>query len=162
DRHMTLSGSARKSELSSVDSVAVADPSTVTIKMKQPFVPLTAVLADRAGMIMSSAALKASGDNFGTNPVCVGPFKFATRVAADRRVRQAFELSLDRAAINTVVFRGQFSPACGPISPASPFTSDAAQSCPKHDPAAARKLLADAGATVPVKVSMVLANTPEE
>ncbi len=59
DRHMTLSGSARKSELSSVDSVAVADPSTVTFKLKQPFVPLTAVLADRAGMIMSPAALKA-------------------------------------------------------------------------------------------------------
>jgi peptide/nickel transport system substrate-binding protein len=264
DRHMNLSGSARKSELSSVDSVAVTDPSTVMFKMKQPNVALTAVLADRAGMIMSPAALKASGDSFATNPVCVGPFKFATRVAqdrievvkdlnyydagkvhldrvvyriiadattrfnnlrsgdvdvldtvaatdvdalkadsalrllssdslgyqgitvnlgnvngvgkpagllaspyagplaADRRVRQAFELSLDRAAINTVVFRGQFSPACGPISPASPFTSDAVQACPKHDPAAARRLLADAGATVPVKVSMVLANTPEE
>src|SRR2546429_8109368 len=68
DRHMTLSGSARKSELSSVASVDVADPATVSIKLKTPFVPLTAVLADRSGMIMSPAALKTAGDNFGTNP----------------------------------------------------------------------------------------------
>src|SRR2546423_15653427 len=81
---MTLSGSARKSELSSVDNVAVVDPATVALTLKKPFVPLTATLADRAGMIMSPAALKSEGENFGTNPVCVGPFKFATRVAQDR------------------------------------------------------------------------------
>ena len=84
DRHMTLSGSARKTELSSVASVSVTDPATVSIALKSPFVPLTAVLADRSGMIMSPAALKSAGANFGTNPVCVGPFKFATRVAQDR------------------------------------------------------------------------------
>ena len=84
DRHMTLSGSARKTELSSVASVSVVDPSTVSIAMKTPFVPLTAVLADRAGMIMSPTALKAEGADFGTKPVCVGPFKFSSRVAQDR------------------------------------------------------------------------------
>jgi peptide/nickel transport system substrate-binding protein len=264
DRHMTLTGSARKTELSSVAAVAVTDPSTVTITLKQPFTPLTAILADRAGMIMSPTALKSEGDaNFGTHPVCVGPFKFATRVAQDRIevvkdpnyydagkvlldkivyriiadpttrfnnlrsgdvdvldavaatdvdaliaepklellssdslgyqgitinlgnvdgvgkpaaalpaslsgplasnavVRRAFELGLDRVAINTVVFRGKYSPACGPISPASPFSSDAAQACPKHDPAAAKALLAQAGVVAPVKVSMVIGNTPD-
>src|SRR5256714_142204 len=84
DRHMTLSGSARKTELSSVASVDAVDPSTVSIKLKAPFVPLTAVLADRAGMVMSPTALKAEGDKFAANPVCVGPFKFSTRVAQDR------------------------------------------------------------------------------
>ena len=50
-----------------------------------PFTPLTAVLADRAGMIMSPTALKNERRrNFATNPVCVGPFKFASRVAQDR------------------------------------------------------------------------------
>jgi len=263
DRHRTLTGSARTSELSSVDSVDVVDPATVSIKMKTPFAPLTAVLADRSGMIMSPAALTASGDNFATKPVCVGPFKFVNRVAQDRievvkdpnyynakdvhlegvtykiiadattrfnnlrsgdvdvldtvaatdvdalkadsnlrlitsdslgyqgitinlgnvngvgkapatlaapfagplsqdkRVRQAFEMSLDRAAINTVVFRGQFSPACGPISAASPYSSDAAQACPKHDAAAAKALLTSAGFTPPVKVSMVIGNTAD-
>ncbi|HZM82644.1 MAG TPA: ABC transporter substrate-binding protein [Candidatus Limnocylindrales bacterium] len=263
DRHRTLTGSARTSELTSVDSVTVTDASTVSIKMKTAFAPLTAVLADRAGMIMSPAALTAQGENFATSPVCVGPFKFASRVAQDRievvkdpqyydaakvhldgvtykiiadattrfnnlrsgdvevldavaatdvgalkaestlrlitsdslgyqgitlnlgnvdgvgkapkplaapyagalagdkRVRQAFELSLDRAAINQVVFRGEFSPACGPISAASPYSSDAAQACPKHDPAAAKALLQQAGLTVPVKTSMVIGNTAD-
>src|SRR5256714_10634243 len=45
DRHMTLTGSARRSELTSVAGVDVADTSTVTIRLKTPFVPLTAVLA---------------------------------------------------------------------------------------------------------------------
>ena len=77
-------------------------------------------------------------------------------------MRQAFELSLDRNALNKVVFGGQFSPACGPISAASPLSSDAAQACPKHDPAAAKQLLAQAGVATPVKVSMVQANDPVE
>jgi peptide/nickel transport system substrate-binding protein len=60
-----------------------------------------------------------------------------------------------------VVFQGQYSPACGPISPASSFSSDAAQACPKHDPAAAKALLAQAGVPTPVKVSMIINNTPD-
>jgi peptide/nickel transport system substrate-binding protein len=263
DRHMTLEGSARKSELSSVGSVEVVDPSTVSVKLKQPFTPLTAVLADRAGMIMSPKALDAGDQAFATNPVCVGPFKFATRVAQDRievvkdtnyydaakvfldkvvyriiadattrfnnlrsgdlevidavaatdvdalrgtanlhlltseslgyqgitvnlgnvsgvgkppgtltgalagpmardpRVRRAFGMSIDREALNRVVFRGQFTPACGPISGASPLSSDAAQACPAHDPAGAKTLLGQAGVTTPLKVSMIIGNTPE-
>jgi len=263
DRHRTLPGSARTSELTSVDSVTVTDASTISIKMKTPFAPLTAVLADRAGMIMSPAALTAQGENFATSPVCVGPFKFSSRVAqdrievvkdpqyydakkvhldgltykiiadattrfnnlrsgdvevldavaptdvgalkaesslrlissdslgyqgitinlgnvdgvgkapkplaapyagplaADKRVRQAFEMSLDRAAINQVVFRGEYTPACGPISPASPFSSETAQACPKHDPNAAKALLQQAGMAIPVKVSMIIGNTSD-
>jgi peptide/nickel transport system substrate-binding protein len=76
-------------------------------------------------------------------------------------VRQAFEMSLNREAINQVVFRGQFTPACGPISAASPFSSDAAQACPKQDPAGAKALLATTGLSTPVKVSMVIGNTAD-
>ncbi len=89
------------------------------------------------------------------------PANLASAMATDPRVRQAFELSLDRAAINKVVFQGKFTPACGPISPASPFSSDAAQVCPKHDPAAAKALLQQAGVQTPVKISMIIANTPD-
>jgi peptide/nickel transport system substrate-binding protein len=263
DRHMTLEGSARRSELSSVNGVDVVDPATVTLRLKEPFTPLTAILADRAGMIMSPQALSAGDEQFGTNPVCVGPFKFSSRIAQDRievvkdpnyydaskvfldqvtyviiadattrfnnlrsgdvevldtvaaidvdaltadanlqlissdslgyqgitinlanvngvgqppgtlaaplagpmaadpRVRRAFEMSIDRAAINEVVFRGKFTPACGPISAASPFSSEAAQKCGTHDPAGALRLLGDASVTTPLKVSMVIGNTPQ-
>ena len=53
----------------------------MVIKLSKPFAPLTAALADRAGMVLSPAAVAKLGANFSTAPVCVGPFKFASRVA---------------------------------------------------------------------------------
>ena len=51
------------------------------VKLKTPFAPLTAALADRAGMILSPKALKTLGQRTSPRaPVCVGPFKFAKRV----------------------------------------------------------------------------------
>src|SRR5262245_3264873 len=66
DRHRTLKESARAAELSAVDNVTVVDPSTVRLTLSRPFAPLTAQLADRAGMVLSPAALDKLGDNFGT------------------------------------------------------------------------------------------------
>src|SRR5207247_2659681 len=86
---------------------------------------------------------------------------YAGPMATNAKVRQAFEMALDRNGINTVVFRGQFSPACGPISADSPLSSDAAQACPKHDSSAAHNLLVSTGVPLPLKVTMVIGNTPE-
>jgi peptide/nickel transport system substrate-binding protein len=134
-------------------------------------------------MIMSPAQLDKLGANFGTNPVCVGPFKFVERVAQDRivlqksdlyyakdkvhldkiiykpipdgnirvanlrsgdiqvsdqlqpsgkvagplandpRVRKALELSIDRDALNKVVFSGLYEPTCSPIPLNSPYAT---------------------------------------
>lgn len=82
DRHRTLRGSTRASEISPIDSVEVKG-SSVVLHLKQPFSPLTAQLADRAGMIMSPKQLDALGDKFATSPVCVGAFKFKERAAGD-------------------------------------------------------------------------------
>lgn len=90
DRHRTLKESGRASELAPVTGVKVVDPSTVEISLSAPFAPLTAQLADRAGMVMSPKQLKKLGEKFATNPVCVGPFKFSKRTEADSIV-------LDRA-----------------------------------------------------------------
>ncbi|WP_246486403.1 ABC transporter substrate-binding protein [Kribbella qitaiheensis] len=81
ERGLTLPASGRKSELGPIRSVETPDPKTVVIKLSKPFAPLTAALADRAGMILSPAAVSKLGANFSTAPVCVGPFKFASRVA---------------------------------------------------------------------------------
>ena len=258
DRHRELEGSARSSELTSVDSIDVVDEFTVRLNLNAPFAPLTAVLADRSGMIMSPTAVAEKGEDFGTDPVCVGPFRFSDRVAQDRievvkdpnyydagnvhldqvtyliiadsttrfnnllsgevevldrvaptdvaaleaesnlslisseslgyqgitinvgnvdgvtqppgelsgefasplsrsaATRRALERSLDRAAINEAVFRGQFAPACGPISPASPLSSDQAQACPAYDPDAAQDILARAGVQTPVRIEMMI------
>ena len=68
DRHKSLARSARASELTPVDSVTTSGASTVVLHLSAPFAPLTSLLADRAGMIMSPAALNASA-NFAANPV---------------------------------------------------------------------------------------------
>lgn len=79
-RHLTLEGSTRRSELGPISAVEAPDAQTVVVRYEQPFAPLTASLADRAGMIMSPTALDRLGEDFGTSPVCVGPFRFVERV----------------------------------------------------------------------------------
>src|SRR6476469_2221427 len=66
DRHLTLKGSTRASEISPIGSVATSGANTVILHLKTPYSPLTAQLADRAGMIMSPKALAALGDKFAT------------------------------------------------------------------------------------------------
>ena len=53
DRHLTMKGSARRSELESVAAIEVVDPMTVRLRLKAPFSPIVATLADRAGMPVS-------------------------------------------------------------------------------------------------------------
>lgn len=258
ERHLTLAESARVSDLGTLESVTATDPTTVTLTLSAPFSPLTAALSDRAGMIMSPKQLEATGSDFGNDPVCVGPFKFAERVpqnsielvkdpqyydadkvyldkivyriisdssiraanlrsgdadvadtigtddvdqlkadsnlsvlespslgyqgvtfnvgnadgvgtppklgtepfARDKRVRQAFEYAVDREALVKTVFNDLFDPACGPISPASEFSSDAVQTCREHDPAKSRQLLEQAGVATPYTFTLLTSNTP--
>ncbi len=260
DRDLTLPGSSRKSELGAVTAVDVVDPNTVKLTLSRPFSPLSAQLADRAGMIMSPAALDKEGKNFGANPVCVGPFSFVSRTSGNAIVlkksqiyydsakvkldgitykiitdpnvrsanlrsgdiqggermattdvsslqsnpdlkvlgvdtigyqgitinlsnangtssppgqvntplaqhpelRQAFELSLDRAAINKVVFNGLYAPDCSPLPKQSPYRK-ADLTCTPHDVAAAKKLVAQTGVKTPIPVTLlVTANASSE
>jgi peptide/nickel transport system substrate-binding protein len=258
DRHRTLKESARAAELGAVDKVTVVDPSTVRLSLSRPFAPLTAQLADRAGMILSPTALNKLGDNFGTAPVCVGPFKFAGRtsgsqivldrapdyyaankVKLDRIVykiivdsnvraanlksgdvqvatrprpntipglqsdpnlrvvsggglgfygmninignvkgatepygtvntplgkspalRQAWELSLDRNAINKTVFAGMYQPDCGPLPLDSPYRSRSL-TCSTRDVAKAKQLVAQSGVKTPIPVTLTVPNDPD-
>ena len=86
DRHRELEGSARTGDLAAVESVEVVDPTTVVLRLTEAYAPLTAQLADRAGMVMSPKQLQALGDKFGTDPVCVGPFSFVSRTAGSEIV----------------------------------------------------------------------------
>ncbi len=80
ERHLTKEDSSRRSELGPITDVKAVDDQTVEIDYETPFAPIAAVLADRAGMIMSPTELEKSGDEFGEHPVCVGAFKFVERV----------------------------------------------------------------------------------
>jgi peptide/nickel transport system substrate-binding protein len=253
DRHRKLKESSRASELAPVSSIDVVDPSTVRLKLKQPFAPLTAQLADRSGMIMSPKQLDKLGDKFANDPVCVGPFSFSERTESDRivlerakdyydadkvnldkltfkvitepsarasnlrsqdidvadrlepsdlkaieadknlqvlpvtsigyegitvnvgnkdgigkppksidtpmgsnpKVREAFDLSLDRNGIAKVVYSNQVVPGCGPISPVSPW-HDPGLKCPGRDLERAKKLVAESGVKAPIPVTMII------
>ncbi|MEU4531730.1 ABC transporter substrate-binding protein [Micromonospora ureilytica] len=82
-------------------------------------------------------------------------------LAQNAKVRQAFEHAIDRKALVDAVFNGLHAAACSPISPASTFSSPEAQTCPAHDPAKAKQLLAEAGVQTPYAVTMLASNTPD-
>lgn len=86
ERSQTLPESRRKSEVKSIASVEVNGPYSVTFHLKAPDATLLAQLADRAGMMVAPEVAKKEGDKFGLNPVCVGPYKFQSRVAQDKIV----------------------------------------------------------------------------
>ena len=100
ERHLTLPGSFRASEINAVDHVDVVDPATVRIVLKAPSSPFLAQLTDRAGIIVSPKAAEAAGRDFGLHPVCAGPFKFTERVAQDRIVLDRFPGYWNAAAIH--------------------------------------------------------------
>jgi peptide/nickel transport system substrate-binding protein len=106
-RHLTFKGSARRSEMGPLTSIDAPDAEHVVLRFKQPFAPITAALADRAGMIMSPAALAAEGANFGDHPVCVGPFKFAARVpqTAIDVVRDPLYYDAGRVHLDAITYR---------------------------------------------------------
>ncbi|MHB8587470.1 MAG: ABC transporter substrate-binding protein [Candidatus Dormibacteraceae bacterium] len=77
-RYQTASTSRRKSDLASVSSVEVVDDTHVIFHLKKPDATLLATLVDRAGMMLSMAAVKAGGQNFSLAPTGAGsgPFEF--------------------------------------------------------------------------------------
>ncbi|GAX90069.1 ABC transporter substrate-binding protein [Effusibacillus lacus] len=78
--------STRRAELEAVENVSAVDANTVKVTLKKPFAPFLSVLADRAGMMVSPAAVKKYGEDFVNNPVGTGPFKFKERVKGDKLV----------------------------------------------------------------------------
>ncbi|MFC9424355.1 ABC transporter substrate-binding protein [Streptomyces sp. NPDC056987] len=106
-RHRDLPGSARATELAPLERAEATGPDTVRITLKQPYVPLTGVLADRSGMVMSPAALRTYGKDFTNNPSCVGPFRFVERVGGDRIVlrKDPRYYDADRVHLDRVIYR---------------------------------------------------------
>jgi peptide/nickel transport system substrate-binding protein len=90
ERYRSAAESVRKAEVKPIASMEVVNPTTLRLKLSQPYAPLLAVLADRAGMIASPKALARLGPEFGTAPVCAGPYSFTQRVAQDRIVLDRF------------------------------------------------------------------------
>ncbi len=81
-----------------------------------------------------------------------------TAFGQDQRLRQAFDLSIDRHAITQVVFNGEFIPGATWIAPESPYALTTVPP-PRRDLAKAKALLEAAGQPHP-RIELKLFNTP--
>ena len=76
-RYQTAATSRRKSDLKSVSSVEVVDAAHVNFHLAKPDATLLATLVDRAGMMLSMAAVKNGGQGFSLAPTGAGTGPFA-------------------------------------------------------------------------------------
>ncbi|HEY7385867.1 MAG TPA: ABC transporter substrate-binding protein [Beijerinckiaceae bacterium] len=92
--------------------------------------------------------------NIGKGEPAKGP------LGSDPRVREALELSIDRDAINQVVYNGEYLPGNQWLSPEHPFYQKKFP-VPKRNVAKAKQLLQAAGVKTPVVVDYMIPNNPE-
>jgi peptide/nickel transport system substrate-binding protein len=90
--------------------------------------------------------------NLGHGPQADNP------LGQDPRVREAFELAIDRNIINQVAFDGEFTPGNQPLSPDSPYHLDSP--LPVRDVERSKALLKEAGVDQ-VDVELLVANNPD-
>jgi peptide/nickel transport system substrate-binding protein len=92
----------------------------------------------------------------------VGKDKSKGPLSQSEKVRQALDLSIDREALNQVVFNGEFTPGNQWVSPEHPYYQQAFPVRPR-DLAKAKALLKETGIPLPVSVDfMVPKNTENE
>jgi len=113
ERYLTFKGSVRASEISPIKSVDAPNATTVILHLSAPYSPLTAQLADRAGMILSPKAIASEGSSFATNPICVGAFTVKDRVAGDHITLVKSPYYYDKAKVHlaSIVFKIMTDPS---------------------------------------------------
>ncbi|TQF26949.1 ABC transporter substrate-binding protein [Bradyrhizobium sp. UNPF46] len=85
----------------------------------------------------------------------IGNDKAKGPLSQSAKVRQALSLSIDREAINQVVFNGEFTPGNQWVSPTHPYYQKAFP-IPGRDVAKAKALLKEAGVSLPVTVDYMV------
>jgi peptide/nickel transport system substrate-binding protein len=81
-------------------------------------------------------------------------------LSQSEKVRQALDLSIDRDAVNQVVFNGEFTPGNQWVSPEHPYYQKA-YPVSKRDVDKARTLLKEAGLPLPISVDLMVPKGPE-
>lgn len=91
---------------SAVETVEVVDDLTVKFTLNEPFAPFMSNLASPTGLMVSPAAVEASGADYGRNPVGTGPFKFEEWQSNSRVVASRNDSYWDGAPpLEAVIFR---------------------------------------------------------
>ena len=122
------------------------------------------VLATDIKTVRDNPKLKLSkAVSLGWNSILInvahGP-KADNPLGKDARVRRAFELAVDREALNQVVFNGEFVPGNQWVNPQN-FYYQQAFPIPKRDIAKAKVLLKEAGVTTPLSLDFMVPTGPE-
>lgn len=92
DRHRLASVSNVRRDLANVAEVTVTDDRTVTLTLTAPDTALPLILSDRAGMIISPAALNNDIEaRVDRTPVGTGPWRFVSWTDGERVVGEAFD-----------------------------------------------------------------------
>mgnify|MGYP002713058718 FL=1 len=91
---------------SAVQTVEAVDPKTVKFTLNEPYAPFLSNLAYPTGLIVSPAAVKQHGKEFGRHPSGTGPFRFAEWRANEAVVIEKNQGYWDGdAASNAIVYR---------------------------------------------------------
>lgn len=103
----TIFGAGGVTPLGQYMEAVEATADSVIFKMKSVYAPFLADLAGPNAMLVSPTHAEAVGDQFGQQPVCVGPYKFVSRVAGSDITLEASEHYYDQGAINfdQIVFK---------------------------------------------------------
>ena len=118
---------------------------------------LPAILADSSLRVRSVAGLGYQGMeiNIGNKSgIGKGYSTVSTDLAQSAKLRQAFEMAIDRNALNKVVFGGTVLPGCTAISPSSAWY-DKTIKCTPYNPTQAKALVAASGISNPTVHLMV-------
>ncbi|MCM3657777.1 ABC transporter substrate-binding protein [Agromyces mediolanus] len=110
ERFQELPGSQRAADLRPISEVEVVDEHTVVLHFSTPMPEgaLYEKIAGRAGIQVSPTAVAELGDEgFAEAPVCVGPFKFESRIAQDSvtLVKDPGYFRADEVHLDEVVYR---------------------------------------------------------
>jgi peptide/nickel transport system substrate-binding protein len=139
-------------------SVRLANLQAGSIDLSEQILPTDVATARKSGLKLAiSEGLAYSGINFN---LANGPAA-NTAIGQNALVRHAFELSLDRATINQVVYDGLHSPTAQANPASSPFYVPSIQP-PPRDVDRAKALLKQAGVATPVPVVLTVTNAPDQ
>jgi peptide/nickel transport system substrate-binding protein len=113
ERDLTIPGATRRGNLSPIADLEAPSPYVVVVHLKSRYTPLTKELASADGVIMSPTQLAKLGDRFGTDPVCVGPFMYDSRVAGDSVtvVKSPYYYRKKNVNLDRIVFKAETNAA---------------------------------------------------